>query len=710
MAKVGKKFDKSIIIRPTTVAAAIEGEVRVDSASDELKAFLDGIERTLVSEDQSQTLENKVIDSDDNSISNLEVDNLKAGVLNTSTSLAGASDTQVPSALAVKTYVDDSIQTIDQADEISYDNSSSGLTATDVQAAIDEVDVDVDDLNTLSGVAKNAQNLGTFTGSTIPDNQTNKQAFQALETAHEEVDVNVNDLITLSGVAENATDLGTFTGSTIPDNSDNKEALQALETSVETKAASSVVTEIDQNVDDLVSLSGVAENATNLGTFTGSTIPDNQTNKQALQALETAVETKQVAGNYITDLTGDVTATGPGSVAGTISANAVTNTKLADMAANTIKGNNTGSPADPIDLTVTQTTAMLNNFVGDSGAGGTKGLVPAPASGDTAANKFLKADGVWSTVSGATATPDTSYGIHNLGISASVAANALTVAIKTSSGTDASVGSPVSVAFGSATITTGQFSILNLTSALSLVITTGSTLGQIDATASDIYVYLINNAGTIKIGVSRLKLPENQLWTTVAEGGAGAADSSLELYSDAVYTNVRIRCVGMVTNTQSNAGTWATAPSAITLNPLPNQTIGCSYSTNAGQSIANNSNVTLAYEDRIFDSLNLWVSNTFTAPLTGWYNFKGLVELAATSTFSGSELCYGFISGTTTFFLESQFPNSTNVEKVFPISGSIYMVRKTTATLRFYQNSGGSLSRTTTDSTNMMSITYAGDF
>lgn len=51
--------------------------------------------------------------------------------------------------------------------------------------------------------------------------------------------------------------------------------------------------------------------------------------------------------------------------------------------------------------TPTQVTADLIGMVGDSGSGGTKGLVPAPAAGDTAAGKFLKADGTWASPPGA---------------------------------------------------------------------------------------------------------------------------------------------------------------------------------------------------------------------------------------------------------------------------------------------------------------------
>jgi len=168
-----------------------------------------------------------------------------------------------------------------------------------LDAAIVADDGNIGNLITLSGVAANATHLGTFTGTTIPDSQTEKQALQALETAVElretvtvvaEIDANVNDLISLSGIAENVTHLGTFTGSTIPDTSTIKAALQALETSDELKESITVVAEIDANVNDLITLSGVAENVSNLGTFTGVTIPDSSSTKAALQALETALE------------------------------------------------------------------------------------------------------------------------------------------------------------------------------------------------------------------------------------------------------------------------------------------------------------------------------------------------------------------------------------------------------------------------------------
>ena len=74
------------------------------------------------------------------------------------------------------------------------------------------MDDDLDDVQTLSGVAANATDLGTFTGDIITDNSTIKVVAQELET-------DLDAVQSLSGVADAATDLGTFTGAIITDNS-----------------------------------------------------------------------------------------------------------------------------------------------------------------------------------------------------------------------------------------------------------------------------------------------------------------------------------------------------------------------------------------------------------------------------------------------------------------------------------------------------------
>jgi hypothetical protein len=125
-------------------------------------------------------------------------------------------------------------------------------------------------------------------------------------------------------------------------------------------------------------------------TATSATIDGN------LAGIDAALGT--IPTNAITALTGDVVATGPGSVAATIQANVVTNAKLAQAPANTLKGNNTGSTANVTDLTGSQATALLSTFVGDSGSGGVKGLVPAPGANTNLSGDFLSAGGTWNYV------------------------------------------------------------------------------------------------------------------------------------------------------------------------------------------------------------------------------------------------------------------------------------------------------------------------
>jgi hypothetical protein len=64
-------------------------------------------------------------------------------------------------------------------------------------------------------------------------------------------------------------------------------------------------------------------------------------------------------GDQTITLTGDVTGAGTGSFAATIGAGTVTLAKQANLAANSIIGNNTGSAAVPLALTVAQAQALL---------------------------------------------------------------------------------------------------------------------------------------------------------------------------------------------------------------------------------------------------------------------------------------------------------------------------------------------------------------
>lgn len=140
-------------------------------------------------------------------------------------------------------------------------------------------------------------------------------------------------------------------------------------------------------------------------------------------------------------------------------------------------------------------------------------------------------------------------------ISASVGSSALTIS-----------ASELTLDFRSTTLGDGTVTTVTATPA-NLVISSGSTLGTINAVPSRVAVLAINNAGTIEIAAVNtsggVDLTETGLISTIAEGGAGGADSATTIYSTSARTNVAYRIIGYVASTQATAGTWATAPSAI---------------------------------------------------------------------------------------------------------------------------------------------------
>jgi hypothetical protein len=140
-------------------------------------------------------------------------------------------------------------------------------------------------------------------------------------------------------------------------------------------------------------------------------------------------------------------------------------------------------------------------------------------------------------------------------ISASVLSSALTIS-----------ASALSLDFRSTTLGSGTVTTVSGTPA-NLVISSGSTLGTVNAVASRIVVIALNNAGTIELAAVNIsggnQLDETNLISTTAEGGAGAADSANVIYSTTARTSVAYRVIGFIDSTQATAGTWATAPSTI---------------------------------------------------------------------------------------------------------------------------------------------------
>lgn len=201
----------------------------------------------------------------------------------------------------------------------------------------------------------------------------------------------------------------------------------------------------------------------------------------------------------------------------------------------------------------------------------TKGDIYAATATSTPARVAIGTDGQVLTADSAsspglkwadpTSSPSSSYEISNLGLATSVGSSALTIAVKQADGsTDPSTGaSAVKVGMRSSTLTSGAYNQRSITSALSLVISSGSTLGQASGQPSNIYVYLIDNAGTLELAASSTRYPEMGVISTTAEGGAGAADSRTVVYSTTARSNVPYRLIAVITNTQTTAGTWASA-------------------------------------------------------------------------------------------------------------------------------------------------------
>lgn len=239
---------------------------------------------------------------------------------------------------------------------------------------LDGIATDISALIALTGMPVGSTNLSTFSGNTIPNNVSIKAALQSLETALElrQVGIQWRDEGANLGSAGTA-DVVNFIGSGVT-------ATRSGNTINVTIGSSSEITVSDGDKGDItVSGSG------SVWTIDPGVVTPEKTAPiptDSLMGRDTAgsgsyevitldldmeftgtqkIRNKAFTGDVIKSAGNVNTTIAPLAVnTGKIDENAVTNTKLADMGAFTIKGNDTSSNGDPKDLQVFEVKTLFD--------------------------------------------------------------------------------------------------------------------------------------------------------------------------------------------------------------------------------------------------------------------------------------------------------------------------------------------------------------
>lgn len=231
------------------------------------------------------------------------------------------------------------------------------------------------------------------------------------------------------------------------------------------------------------------------------------------------------------------------------------------------------------------------------------------------------------------------YQAKNISLDSTIGSSEITFHFKTKTGNTPSSTDPIEIDFRSATSATGTNSKVQGTASITTTISSGSTAGFVSGSTHYLYIYALNNAGTIEAAWSQAFFDDGSIVSTTAEGGAGAADSNATMYSTTARSNVACRLLYRCKFSLTTAGTWDEKPDEITAWPFQRRKLLCVYRNSS--STVDNTERKITYSTKSEDYYNAYSSGTFTAP----YAMTVFVAavLSASATWNASDQWNMFI-------------------------------------------------------------------
>lgn len=238
--------------------------------------------------------------------------------------------------------------------------------------------------------------------------------------------------------------------------------------------------------------------------------------------------------------------------------------------------------AGALQLTHNGTSFILpNNGSNITTAAGDSALVVTIAAGQYRFASYIKADGTPLNSTNVTAqaltTSARSFDPINLGLTASVSSNLLTVTLTGNNGSTPAANNPVLIPFRSATATTGTPDWVSVTSATSIsTFATGATLGSSNGIPFRFWIVALNNSGTVVLGLVNCSTGtfiastinnEAALVSSVSMTGSATNAGVIYTPNGTTVTTKAFKILGYVefSSGQTTAGTYATGPTALML-------------------------------------------------------------------------------------------------------------------------------------------------